>query len=104
MIVRTIIHRIKHARSVSDAMRWFQAVWTWVKAGCRYKSQEEALQRLSICKDCPEIQYDEDGDGRCSQCGCWLVLAKGFERSFSKLYFPGKKGESACPLDRWKRD
>ena len=104
MIVRTIIHRIKHARSVSDAIRWFQAVWTWVKAGCRYKSQEEAMERLDICVKCHRVEKDEEGDHRCGVCGCWLVLAKGFERSFSKLYFPGKKGESACPLDRWKRD
>ena len=106
-ILRRLIARYDRGlrQTVLDVLRWLEATWEWVKCGCRFTSECEAIERHRICvgssvvgiPKCDELSTDANGERFCGQCGCYIELAKGHERAFSKVYFPAE----SCPLGKW---
>ena len=74
--------------------------WKSLKAFMRGKHvivpQEVAEQRWEICKQCPELLYDEVNpdtdkiDGRCTECGCFMNV---------KTHY----ATAECPIDKWNK-
>ena len=74
--------------------------WKSLKAFMRGKhvivSQEVAQERWEICKQCPQLLYDEVNpdtdkkDGRCTECGCFMNV---------KCHY----ATAECPIGKWKK-
>ena len=75
--------------------------WKSLKAFMRGRHvitpQEVATERWEICKQCPELLYDETNpdtnkkDGRCTQCGCFMNV---------KVHY----ATAECPIGKWEQD
>ena len=75
-------------------------LWKSLKAFMRGKHvivpQEVAEERWEICKQCPELLYDEVNpdtdkkDGRCTECGCFMNV---------KTHY----ATAECPKGYWKK-
>ena len=74
--------------------------WKSLKAFMRGKHvivpQEVAQERWEICKQCPQLLYDEVNpdtdkkDGRCTECGCFMNV---------KTHY----ATAECPIEKWKK-
>ena len=74
--------------------------WKSLKAFMRGKHvivpQEVAEERWEICKQCPQLLYDEVNpdtdkkDGRCTECGCFMNV---------KCHY----ATAECPIGKWKK-
>ena len=74
--------------------------WKSLKAFMRGKHvivpQEVAQKRWEICKQCPQLLYDEVNpdtdkkDGRCTECGCFMNV---------KTHY----ATAECPIGKWKK-
>ena len=72
--------------------------WKSLKAFMRGKHvivpQEVAQERWEICKQCPQLLYDEVNpdtdkkDGRCTECGCFMNV---------KCHY----ATAECPIGKW---
>ena len=58
--------------------------------------QEVAQERWEICKQCPQLLYDEINpdtdkkDGRCTECGCFMNV---------KCHY----ATAECPIGKWNK-
>ena len=74
--------------------------WRSLKAFMKGKHvivpQEVAEERWEICKQCPQLLYDEVNpdtdkkDGRCTECGCFMNV---------KTHY----ATAECPIGKWKK-
>ena len=74
--------------------------WKSLKAFMKGKHvivpQEVAKERWEICKQCPQLLYDEVNpdtdkkDGRCTECGCFMNV---------KCHY----ATAECPIGKWKK-
>ena len=75
----------------------WKSLKSWIKGSQVITPQEIAQNRWEICKQCPELLYDETNpdtgkkDGRCIHCGCFMNI---------KVHYAVSK----CPIDRWTVD
>jgi hypothetical protein len=59
--------------------------WDFLNPNTEYVTEEVAEERLTICKECPElIQLTKT----CKECGCFMTLKV-------------KLARAACPLKKW---
>lgn len=72
-----------------------RAVREHVASGAQKVSREILEQRLNICALCDKRTVDQNGNDRCSVCGCMLVGGVGG--------FGGKAewADQECPLSKW---
>ena len=49
-----------------------------------FASKEEAVRRMSICRQCPELTKRS----RCKQCGCFMKIKTKLKRVI-------------CPINKW---
>jgi hypothetical protein len=79
------------------AVDHWRSLKSWIKGGQVIASQDEAGRRWEICKQCPELLYDETNpdtgkrDGRCPLCGCFMNV---------KVHY----AIAECPLGKWKKE
>ena len=72
----------------------WRSLKSWLKGSQVITTQEEAERRWEICKQCPQLLYDETNpdtgkrDGRCTHCGCFMNV---------KVHY----AVAECPIDRW---
>ena len=74
--------------------------WRSLKAFMKGKHvivpQEVAQERWEICKQCPQLLYDEVNpdtdkkDGRCTECGCFMNV---------KTHY----ATAECPIGKWEK-
>ena len=74
--------------------------WKSLKAFLKGKHvivpQEVAEERWEICKQCPQLLYDEVNpdtdkkDGRCTECGCFMNV---------KCHY----ATAECPIGKWEK-
>ena len=75
----------------------WRSLKSWLKGSQVITTQKEAERRWEICKQCPELKYDQTNpdtgkrDGRCTHCGCFMNV---------KVHY----AVSECPIDKWKKD
>ena len=75
----------------------WRSLKSWLKGSQVITSQEEAERRWEICKQCPELKYDQTNpdtgkrDGRCTHCGCFMNV---------KVHY----AVAECPINKWKKD
>jgi len=75
----------------------WKSLKAWVKGSQVITTQKEAERRWEICKQCPELKYDETNpdtgkrDGRCTHCGCFMNV---------KVHY----AVAECPINKWKKD
>ena len=79
------------------AVDHWRTLKSWLKGSQVITTQKEAERRWEICKQCPELKYDQTNpdtgkrDGRCTYCGCFMNV---------KVHY----AVSECPIDKWKKD
>lgn len=78
------------------------AVTKHAASGMKSVSKDQFIERMDACNTCPNLILDENNDGRCSLCGCW-VEAKGAWQSQNCPDTPSrwprvKVGEEGKPL------
>tara|TARA_Y100000310_G_C20240903_1_gene604627 strand:+ start:203 stop:610 length:408 start_codon:yes stop_codon:yes gene_type:complete len=72
----------------------WKSLKAWVKGSQVIAPQEIAEKRWEICKQCPQLLYDETNpdtgkkDGRCVECGCFMNI---------KVHY----AVAECPIDKW---
>lgn len=75
---------IEHWRSLKRFLRGTRVLTT----------SEKAEQRWKVCQECPILVYDEVNpdtginDGRCPECGCFMIVKTHYE-------------SAECPLKKW---
>ena len=75
----------------------WKSLKSWLRGSQTIATQEEAERRWEICKQCPELLYDQTNpdtnkkDGRCTQCGCFMNV---------KVHY----AVAECPIGKWKKD
>ena len=75
----------------------WKSLKAWMKGSQVITTQKEAERRWEICKQCPELKYDQTNpdtgkrDGRCTHCGCFMNI---------KVHY----AVAECPIDKWKKD
>ena len=75
----------------------WKSLKSWLRGSQTIATQEEAERRWKICKQCPELMYDQTNpdtnkkDGRCTQCGCFMNV---------KVHY----AVAECPIGKWKKD
>ena len=78
------------------AVTHWKSLGAWLKGSQTITTQEEAERRWKICKECPELLYDETNpdtnkkDGRCTQCGCFMNV---------KVHY----AVAECPIGNWEK-
>ena len=78
------------------AVTHWKSLGAWLKGSQTITSQEEAQRRWEICKQCPELLYDQTNpdtnkkDGRCTQCGCFMNV---------KVHY----AVAECPIGKWEK-
>ena len=78
------------------AVTHWKSLGAWLKGSQTITSQEEAQRRWEICKQCPELLYDQTNpdtnkkDGRCTQCGCFMNV---------KVHY----AVAECPIGEWEK-
>ena len=76
------------------AVDHWKSLKSWIKGSQVITPQEIAQNRWEICKQCPELLYDETNpdtgkkDGRCIHCGCFMNV---------KVHY----AIAECPIDKW---
>jgi hypothetical protein len=85
------------------ALNYAKAQSKWVINGSRWATKEQAIQRVSICLECPSDLQTKDSKGhlRCTHfsCGCYLAtLESEPEEKTLKIIEIGK---SDCPKNHW---
>ena len=81
----------------SLAIEHWRSLKAFIKGKQVIASQEEAERRFEICKNCPELLYDETNpdtgkrDGRCPLCGCFMNV---------KVHY----ATAECPLEKWAKE
>ena len=79
------------------AVDHWRSLKSWLKGSQVITTQKEAERRWEICKQCPELKYDQINpdtgkrDGRCTHCGCFMNI---------KVHY----AVAECPIDKWKKD
>ena len=59
--------------------------WDFFNPNTDYVTEEQAEERLDVCKACPElIQVTKT----CKKCGCFMTLKT-------------KLAKAVCPLEKW---
>ena len=72
----------------------WKSLKAWLKGSQVIAPQEIAQNRWEICRQCPELLYDETNpdtgkkDGRCIHCGCFMNV---------KVHY----AVAECPIDKW---
>ena len=72
----------------------WKSLKAWVKGSQVITTQKEAERRWEICKQCPELKYDQTNpdtgkrDGRCTHCGCFMNV---------KVHY----AVAECPIKKW---
>ena len=72
----------------------WKSLKSWIKGSQVIAPQEIAQNRWEICRQCPELLYDETNpdtgkkDGRCIHCGCFMNI---------KVHY----AVAECPIDKW---
>ena len=72
----------------------WKSLKAWLKGSQVIAPQEIAQKRWEICKQCPQLLYDETNpdtgkkDGRCVECGCFMNI---------KVHY----AVAECPIDKW---
>jgi len=74
-----------------------RAVKEHVATGGRKVSKEVLEERLSICALCDRRTVDQNGQDRCSVCGCLLLGGVG------GLGGKAEWADQECPLGKWLR-
>ena len=75
----------------------WKSLKAWVRGSQVITTQKEAERRWEICKQCPELKYDQTNpdtgkrDGRCTHCGCFMNV---------KVHY----AVAECPINKWKKD
>ena len=78
------------------AVTHWKSLGAWLRGSQTITSQEEAQRRWEICKQCPELLYDQTNpdtnkkDGRCTQCGCFMNV---------KVHY----AVAECPIGEWEK-
>jgi len=81
----------------SLAIEHWRSLKAFIKGKQVIASLEEAERRFEICKNCPELLYDETNpdtgkrDGRCPLCGCFMNV---------KVHY----ATAECPLEKWTKE
>ena len=79
------------------AVTHWKSLKSWLRGSQTIATQKEAERRWAICKQCPELLYDQTNpdtnkkDGRCTQCGCFMNV---------KVHY----AVAECPIGKWKKD
>ena len=72
----------------------WKSLKAWVKGSQVIAPQDIAEKRWEICKQCPQLLYDEINpdtdkkDGRCTHCGCFMNV---------KVHY----AVAECPVGKW---
>ena len=72
----------------------WKSLKAWIKGSQVIAPQEIAQKRWEICRQCPELLYDETNpdtgkkDGRCIHCGCFMNI---------KVHY----AVAECPIGKW---
>ena len=72
----------------------WKSLKAWIKGSQVIAPQEIAQKRWEICRQCPELLYDETNpdtgknDGRCIHCGCFMNV---------KVHY----AVAECPIGKW---
>ena len=78
------------------AVTHWKSLGAWIRGSQTITTTEEAERRWEICKQCPQLLYDEVNpdtdkkDGRCTECGCFMNV---------KCHY----ATAECPIGKWKK-
>tara|TARA_B100001250_G_scaffold411522_1_gene440398 strand:- start:1199 stop:1576 length:378 start_codon:yes stop_codon:yes gene_type:complete len=74
----------------------WKSLKNWMRGKHVIVPQKVAEERWEICKQCPQLLYDEVNpdtdkkDGRCTECGCFMNV---------KTHY----ATAECPIGKWKK-
>jgi len=85
-VLLVLIISSKEGTNFFDRIKmFFSTLKNWAKNGFKFEDDKEALRRLEICLECPDLKLPQR---QCNVCGCMME---------KKTKMMG----ASCPLKKW---